>query len=217
MQKSATLLLLLGALSGVSYAETDVSSTDELNTSRHALVNQGENEDGETIYHLQASIAGVNLGMPQSEAITALSTYLAVPSSDLITDNFRATSPITQATYTRYVKVRTETGDYSVYFSPTKIDGTEQEAIVVSRVIYRMEWSRENAENLRQAAQSLYGPATQVDGDATTYWCTDPKQESCTTNTFPRLRYSNTTLELVDPGYAIALKELGRPNVAPIF
>lgn len=155
----------------------------------------------------QFDVAGVRLGMTRDEAIRAVMTTLQVDSKAIELDKFPPVNPVTKSKEPRYFLVENELSELTVRFSP-KIPADKDNPMVVAQVIYKMKWSPDNAQSMRDAALNKYGQPSNGTVGSDLHWCLKPSKnmgEGCAEFVGPKIKYFGVSVELFDPSYQRAV------------
>jgi len=149
-------------------------------------------------------IGGVKLGMTPAEARAALQGKCK---RDL--GKFDETTVLTPnpfqlgKKYAAYMHCKTEATDTMV-----GLVAIPSGAVVVERVIYKMQWSVENEKALKDSALAKYGePTNIVQMNNAPEWCNEPNPiwkggPACKDSRGPSLLVVRSELQLADPRYA---------------
>lgn len=152
----------------------------------------------------QFDVAGVKLGMTQSEAVAAATAKLKIDITSVEFEKSPKENPVTKSKEPMYFTATNGSGNLIVGFHP-KIPTDKSNPMLVSFVKYEMPSTPDNVQSMEAAALEKYGQPT-LATSAAYQWCSSPaEQVGCTFFQGPRMGLSRGVIILDDPTYKKAV------------
>jgi hypothetical protein len=166
-------------------------------------------------------IAGVKLGMTVKVAIEAITNKLDVSKAEVKFDKYPMKNLVTQTKEPKYFSVKKGGAEITVYMEP-KVPHDINDPMIVSSVVYKQQWTPENAKAMKDMALKKYGePSNGVIG-VSYQWCSKPHSNpgfGCSEFKGPKLKLSGVKLELGNSQYHQAVIDFmnKKKNSKPTF
>lgn len=153
----------------------------------------------------RVDIFGVKLGMSTAKAVATVIDRFKVKSAEIKFETDPRGNQVTRTKLPSYFSVEKEREKLTIYLSP-QIPHDPSEPMRVSRVIYELAWTPDNATAMKTSATAKFGIPSNGQMAATSEWCEAPDANpgyGCSKypGQNPVLTLSGTRLELSDPRY----------------